>query len=498
MAGFVVDDDLTALPARSETLFERADVGQRYQGIASAEEAEQRTTQALRNGERLVRLPCGIEPAFALEQAVLVREQSIERHTRVELRTQTGREQGVHPAHAEADDTDAAIGDPRLCGEHASARGEIGQHLVVVELLDPGRRVLDLDVRQPPVQVDREHREAFRRKPARKIAGMLRQPPHIVDQHDARRGRCVFRKSKGTELDVLGVHGREYTRLMSGPEAAAERAGLRRELTAALTCAEAACVIVRRHYAAGESGWQKTDDERVDDPVTRADLEADASIRSGLLAHFPDDGIVTEEAEDIPARSGDRTWIVDPVDGTREFVDRVPDFAVSIALVEAGVPIVAVVANPVAGITVCAARGAGSWRNGEPVRVNDCSDLARAAAIASRSETKRGDWDPFGDWFAGVRKMGSIAWKLSAIACGVGDLNISVRPKHAWDVCAGDLLVREAGGVYFDREGRAASYEDPHALLPGRVAGPRELVLRFLERAAAHPQLLHTPRTRVQ
>jgi myo-inositol-1(or 4)-monophosphatase len=281
---------------------------------------------------------------------------------------------------------------------------------------------------------------------------------------------------------------------MSGPAESAERVGLGRELESALAAAAEAGEIVRRYYAAGESGWQKTEDERVDDPVTRADLEADAAIRGVLRERFPADGLVTEEDEDVAGRRGhSRAWIVDPMDGTREFVDRVPEFAVSIALVEDGAPIVAVVANPAAGITVCAARDAGTWRDGVRVAVSPCPELGRATAIASRSETRRGDWDDFADWFASVRRMGSIAWKLSAVACSVGDVNVSVRPKHSWDVCAGDLLVREAGGVYLDREGRSADYSEPHRVLSGRVAGPRELVLRFLERASALPELLHDP-----
>ena len=89
--------------------------------------------------------------------------------------------------------------------------------------------------------------------------------------------------------------------------------------------------------------------------------------------------------------------------------------------------------------------------------------------------------------------MGSIAWKLSAVACAVGDLNVSVRPKHTWDVCAGDLLVREAGGVYLDRDGQSASYATPRGVLPGRVAGPRELVMRFLDRIAHLPEALRAP-----
>jgi myo-inositol-1(or 4)-monophosphatase len=285
----------------------------------------------------------------------------------------------------------------------------------------------------------------------------------------------------------------QYTRAMSGPGAAAAPVGLGAELAAALACADAATPIVRRHYEAGESGWQKTEDERVDDPVTRADLEADAAIRALIRERFPGDGIVTEEADAVAG--GPRTWIVDPMDGTREFVDRVPEFAVSIALVECGEPLVAVVANPISRIAVCAARGAGCWRGGERMQVSECRELSLATAIASRSETERGDWDTIGLWFAHVRRMGSIAWKLSAVACSVGDLNVSVHPKHTWDVCAGDLLMREAGGVYLDREGRAADYADPHAILPGRVAGQRELVMRFLDRASALPDLLREPRT---
>jgi myo-inositol-1(or 4)-monophosphatase len=280
---------------------------------------------------------------------------------------------------------------------------------------------------------------------------------------------------------------------MSGPEPAAARAGLGVELETALSCAREASTLIADHFAAGTQEWQKTEDERVDDPVTRADLDADAAIRRRLTATFPRDGIVSEEAADQPETGSGRTWIVDPIDGTREFVDRVPEFAVSIALVENGEPIVAVVANPIAQITVCAARGAGAWRGREPVSISRCQDLDQATAIASRSETKRGDWDAFSSWFGHIRTMGSIAWKLSAVACAVGDLNISVRPKHTWDVCAGDLLVREAGGVYFDREGRSAHYVPERGLVPGRIAGPRELVMRFLDRTADLPDVLRDP-----
>jgi myo-inositol-1(or 4)-monophosphatase len=272
---------------------------------------------------------------------------------------------------------------------------------------------------------------------------------------------------------------------------AARRGGLERELCLALDCAREACAIVLRHYRAGERGWEKSKGN----PVTQADLDADAAIRRRLAAAFPEDGLLTEEDEATTGTSG-RTWIVDPLDGTHDFVERVPEFAVSIALVDAsGEPCVGVIANPVSDIVVSAVRGGGTWRSGvrgaEPMHVTRGTKLAGAVAIASRSETRRGDWDGFASWFGSVRTMGSIAWKLAAVACAVGDLNVSVRPKHSWDICAGDLLVREAGGVYLDRHGSPPRYAPADAPIPGgMVAGPGDLVRDFLARVAADPTVL--------
>ncbi len=106
--------------------------------------------------------------------------------------------------------------------------------------------------------------------------------------------------------------------------------------------------------------------------------------------------------------------------------------------------------------------------------------------IASRTEISRNLFEPYEGWFAELRPVGSIAWKLACIASGDGDLNISVAPKNEWDVCAGDLLVREAGGVYvaFDRTTRR--YNQAKTLIDaGMAAGPAVLVDAFLARERA-------------
>ncbi len=103
--------------------------------------------------------------------------------------------------------------------------------------------------------------------------------------------------------------------------------------------------------------------------------------------------------------------------------------------------------------------------------------------IASRTEISRDRFAPYEGWFKELRPLGSIAWKLACIASGDGDINISVAPKNEWDVCAGDVLVREAGGAYTDFDGVPRTYNQPQTLIDaGMAAGPRALLEEFFER----------------
>ena len=253
-----------------------------------------------------------------------------------------------------------------------------------------------------------------------------------------------------------------------------------RELEVALEAAREAGAILRRHYEGGTEVWEKSEDN----PVTLADLEADEAIASRLNAAFPSDAILSEETIRDDARlEKSRVWIVDPMDGTKEFTKRIPEFAVSIALTEDGEPVVAAIYNPAANVCVWATRGGGTYRDGERVSVTGCSELSDAAVIASRTEISRDQFAPYDGWFDELRPVGSIAWKLACIACGEGDLNISVAPKNEWDVCAGDLLVREAGGVYVDFDGKPRRYNQPKTLIEvGMGAGSGPLLEQFFER----------------
>lgn len=252
------------------------------------------------------------------------------------------------------------------------------------------------------------------------------------------------------------------------------------ELQVALEAAREAAAILQHWYTVGTEHWEKADDN----PLTIADLESDRAIAKRLRAAFPGDALLSEETVDDASRlRNERVWIIDPMDGTKEFTKKIPEFAVSIALVEAGEPVVGVILNPPASVAVWASRGGGCFRDGKRVSVSKVATLTDSVVIASRTEISRDKFAPYEGWFRELRPVGSIAWKLACVACADGDLNVSVAPKNEWDVCAGDVLVREAGGLYVDFDGAPRIYNQEKVLIEtSMAAGPPALVQAFLDR----------------
>lgn len=239
-----------------------------------------------------------------------------------------------------------------------------------------------------------------------------------------------------------------------------------RELSVAVEAARAGGAIVRRWYDASYTVSEKSHDS----PVTEADVETDRCLRDALSAEFPGDGWLSEETRDTAERlTRRRVWVVDPLDGTKEFIQRIPEFCVCVALVEDGSPLLGVIYNPVREELFAAERGGGATLNGRPVRVSDTADLSAARMLASRSESGRGEWDAFRDDFR-VELTGSVAYKLALIAAGQGDGTFSLTPKNEWDICAGAALIMEAGGRITDRHARPLVFNRPDPLLPGIIA----------------------------
>jgi myo-inositol-1(or 4)-monophosphatase len=203
------------------------------------------------------------------------------------------------------------------------------------------------------------------------------------------------------------------------------------------------------------------------DPVTEADLAVDRFLRESFRQEFPQDGWLSEESPVAVERlSCPRIWIVDPIDGTREFIKGIEQFSVSVALVSCGRPCAAVVYNPATRELFSAERGGGAFLNGDPMRVSTQPDLQQCRMVAGRHEPDLVRSFAFGT----ATPVGSIAYKMAMVASGAADVVLSLGPKGEWDVCAGDLLIREAGGHSTNRMGEELIFGNQVPRIQGIVA----------------------------
>ncbi|HVO79165.1 MAG TPA: 3'(2'),5'-bisphosphate nucleotidase CysQ [Terriglobales bacterium] len=208
------------------------------------------------------------------------------------------------------------------------------------------------------------------------------------------------------------------------------------------------------------------------DPVTEADKAVDAVLRKELLRDG--EGWLSEETLDDLARlEKSRVWVVDPLDGTREFVAGIPEFCVSVAMVENGRAVAGGICNPATDELFLGSLQSGVTYNGKPVRSSQRTTLDGALVLASRSEVKRGEWRQFESANFRIRPMGSVAYKLALVSAGLADITFTLVPKHEWDVAAGAALVESAGGFVRTLDNRPLCCNNRSPLLPGMFAcGP--------------------------
>jgi myo-inositol-1(or 4)-monophosphatase len=240
-----------------------------------------------------------------------------------------------------------------------------------------------------------------------------------------------------------------------------------RELALAKKAARAAGEILRGYW---KREGLKIGSKGHDNPVTQADLEADAALKTLLHQPFPAYGWLSEETADNDARlKCTRVWIVDPLDGTKEFITGVPEFAVAIALIERGEPVIGVTYNPIKREMFWGGRGVGCHLNTRQVRVTRTRTLARATVLASRSEIGRGEWECFRGKMV-VAPTGSVAYKLAMVAAGNADATFTRSPKSEWDIASGAALVEAAGGAITDIKGHPLRFNQRDVKLEGLIA----------------------------
>jgi myo-inositol-1(or 4)-monophosphatase len=221
------------------------------------------------------------------------------------------------------------------------------------------------------------------------------------------------------------------------------------------------------------------------DPVTEADRSVDAALRKELLQ--PGEGWLSEEsADDLSRLDKERVWVVDPLDGTREFVAGIPEFCVSVAMVYRGRPVAGGICNPATGETITGSLEAGVILNGRPAHASRRESLHGASVLASRSEVKRGEWKQFDEAAFKVKAMGSVAYKLGLVAAGIADATFTLTPKHEWDVAAGAALVESAGGWVRTLDGGRLVCNQRSPLLSGLLACGPLLGDELMQAVAAH------------
>ena len=235
------------------------------------------------------------------------------------------------------------------------------------------------------------------------------------------------------------------------------------ELDAAASAARAAGEVLMR--------WFRTDltvrDKGGRGPVTEADTEADRVLHGLLTQRFPDDGWLSEETVDTPDRlQRGRVWIVDPLDGTRDFADGRPEFAVSVGLSVDGVATVGAVFNPARDEMMAGALGHGVTLNGQPAGPSTAGELARARVVLSRSEMSRSIYAPLSGTLT-PEPLGSVAYKLALVAVGLADATFTPKPRNEWDICAGVALLHAAGGRATNGSGEAYVFNRPNPLNRG-------------------------------
>ncbi|HSV36333.1 MAG TPA: 3'(2'),5'-bisphosphate nucleotidase CysQ [Ramlibacter sp.] len=234
----------------------------------------------------------------------------------------------------------------------------------------------------------------------------------------------------------------------------------RGELEQLCCVAQAAGREVTAVYATDFASWSKDDAS----PLTQADLRADAVIRKGLEAAFPGMFILSEESSSQAAQPQQTFFLVDPLDGTKEFLKRNDEFTVNIALVHGGEPIAGVVLAPALGELFYAARGLGAWlRTGEgaavALKTAPSINTASLRVIGSRSH----GGDALAAWLDRLDReytflAAGSSLKFCRIAQGAADIYPRLGPTSQWDTAAAQAVLQEAGGAVLDPQGQPLAY----------------------------------------
>ena len=240
---------------------------------------------------------------------------------------------------------------------------------------------------------------------------------------------------------------------------------MERELATLVESIQNAGAKVRELVRVGFDVQKKPDHS----PVTSVDYEVNRVLHDMQRREFPQDGWLSEESPDDPARlTSRRVWIVDPIDGTKALVNRVPEFCISAALIEEGTPVVAAILNPSTDELFTAMRGGGLFVNGTRITPSPACDTDPVIMV-NAWEFRNDRWSTLAET-AQCRPMYSIANALALVAAGRAQAALTIEPENEWDLAAGVLLIEESGGVISDADGKPFCFNQPMPIFRGVIA----------------------------
>jgi myo-inositol-1(or 4)-monophosphatase len=245
------------------------------------------------------------------------------------------------------------------------------------------------------------------------------------------------------------------------------------DLDLLIRAAKAAGEIATRYSGKTAERWDKPDGAG---PVTEADLAVNTMLEAMLPGARPGYGWLSEESEDSPERlSRDRVFIVDPIDGTRNFAEGGRTWAHALAVAERGVVTAAVIYLPMRDLLYAASSALPSTLNGALIAMSGQDQLPDAEILAARPMLEPDHWQD-GQVPAFHRSYRpSLAYRMAAVAQGRFDGMLTLRPSWEWDIAAGDLILRQADGCCSDRTGARLQFNNPGALVNGVVAANQSL-----------------------
>jgi myo-inositol-1(or 4)-monophosphatase len=217
---------------------------------------------------------------------------------------------------------------------------------------------------------------------------------------------------------------------------------------------EAAGEIALSFYQTKLKTWMKSGDSI----VTEADIAVNDHLHKALIGARPDYGWLSEETEDDAARlARQRVWVVDPIDGTQAFAKGKPHFTISVALVEAGRPVLAALFNPATEEFFEAEAGQTAQLNGKTIEVGHRSQIEGARMAAHGWMFKHSAWPE--KWpEMEIIERNSVAYRIALVACNAADAALALNTKNDWDIAAADLILCQAGGLFTSHDGKVPIY----------------------------------------